>query len=251
MNAAFGSLADEYFVNTRLFLKLDMSLERETVLHFFDQLRKAFPTMRKFHRRDDGSLVLEENAERGSTRRWVRLDSGCLRFGYIAPPNPRELRRLGEVVLDQAPYDLTFSEIDFDHLDVVYGFDLEYRGNHDRLLAETFWADHPLGAFLEDEDARHVIDAQPYLGIALTDDCDLQAYVEIKSRTNTYEVRTNEYESQPLGVFLTVRRYWGLGESKPLVDIYRHMFDVADRLTTDYVVPMMVNPLAQAIASRR
>lgn len=250
MHAFFGSQADECFINTRLFLKLDLPLERDTVLHFFDQIRKAFPRMRRLQRRENGTLLLEETSDTGVSRRWVRLDPGSLRFGQYAPQADDDVRRLGETVLELAPYHLTLSELDFDHLEVVYGFEMEYRGNHDQLLAEVFWADHPLGGFLFGEDARTVIDAQPYLGITLTPACDMQAYLEVKSRTGTYEVRTGNYESQPLGVMLTARKYWGVGDDAPLIEVHRTMCDHCDRLTAEKVIPLMINPLAQAIASR-
>jgi len=250
MQAFYGSQADECFFATRLFLKLDLALERDTVLHFFDQIRKVFPAMRRFQRRENGTLILEEAPDSGAARRWVRLDPGSLRFGHYSPQASDDIRRLGETVLELAPYHLTLSELDFDHLEVSCGFDLDYRGNHDQLLAEVFWADHPLGAFLFGEDARDVIDAQPYLGVTLTPACDLQAYIEVKSRTGTYEVRTGNYEIQPLNVMLTIRKYWGVGEDQPLVETHRRMCDECDNLASTKLVPLVINPLAQAIASR-
>lgn len=250
MNAKLGSLADEFYASTRLFLKLDMPLERGTVLHFFEQIKKAFPSMRRFRRREGGGLILEENVEQRGSRRWVRLDSASLRFGYYAPPQAGDISAMASVILEQAPYHLGFSELDFDHMEMVYGFDLEYRGNHDQLVAETLWANHPLAGFLMEDDAEQIIDAQPYFGIAITADCELQAYAEVKSRTNTFEVRTGEFEPQPLSVFLTIRKYWGFGETDPLPVAYQTMLEIANDIATNRVVPILVNPLAQAIASR-
>lgn len=253
MNAQFGSLADEFYTSTRLYMKLDLHLERTTVLHFFEQVKKAFPRMKRFRRRDDGCLILEEVSEDRSRRSWLRLDPAGLRFGHYAPQSEADLQRLADVVLECAPVYLSLSELDFDHMEVVYGFDLEYRGNHDQLVAETLWSDHPLAGFLLDDRASHIIDAQPYVGIALTQDCDVQAYAEIKSRTNSYEVRTGDYEPQPLSVYLTIRKYWGVGDNPNdtgLVETHHRMREMADNLAADKVVPILVNPLAQAIASR-
>lgn len=250
MQSLFGSMADECFLSTRLFLKLDLPLERDTVLHFFDQIRKSFPTLRRFQRRENGTLILEEAGDSGASRRWVRLDPGSVRFGHFSPQTGDDVRRLGDAILELAPYHLTLSELDFDHMEVACGFELEYRGNHDQLLAEVFWGDHPLGGFLFGDDARHVIDAQPYLGITLTPACDLQAYLEVKSRTGTYEVRTQNYEAQPLSVMLTIRKYWGVGEDQPLAATHRRMCDECDELASTKIVPLLINPLAQAIASR-
>ncbi|NOT00575.1 MAG: hypothetical protein HOP29_08105 [Phycisphaerales bacterium] len=250
MNTDFSSVCDEFYVSCRLFLKLDLALERETALHFFDRVRKEFPGMQKFRRRDDGCLVLEEEPKDGPSRRWIRLEPNSLRFGHYAPGEIDDVRRLAAVILEHAPYHLTFSELDYDHLEVVYGFDLEYRGNHDQLLAETLLSDHPLGQFLLGDDSSHAIDAQPYLGIALTPGCDLQAYIETKSRTSSYEVRTGEYEMAPLSVFLTLRKYWLVGQDAALTDMAAKLFDRANELAAGKVVPLLVNPLALAIASR-
>jgi hypothetical protein len=227
-----------------------MTLERETVLHFFDRVRKEFPQLKKLRRREGKALVLEEDQDDGEARRWIRLDGESLRFGIVAPSDLEGARRFGSFILEQAPYHLTFSELDFDHLELLYGFDLEYRGNHDQLVAETFWSDQAAASFLFGDAVAHIVDAQPYFGIALTPDCDLQAYVEVKSRTTTYEVRNDTYEGDPISVFLTARKYWGVGETIPLVDALHKLFDIADDLATEKVVPGFVNPLAAAIASR-
>ena len=100
------------------------------------------------------------------------------------------------------------------------------------------------------DEAHHVIDMQPFIGIALTPSCDLQAYIELKSRTSSYEVRTGDYETHPLSVFLTIRKYWGFSDGLNLADSHRQLADHADELSTERVVPLLVNPLAHAIASR-
>lgn len=245
-----GAVCDDFCVNSRLFLKMDLGLQRETVLHFFDRIRKAYPTMSKFRRRDERCLVLEEEPNEDGRRRWIRLDGDSLRFGVFSPSSVEEVQSFTDLVLTHAPYYLTFSDIDFEHLELTYGFDLEYKGNHDHLVAETFWSDQLSGGFLTGDDDLNIIDAQPYLGIALTPECDLQAYVEVKSRTTTYEVRSDNYDGEPITVFLTMRKYWGVTEPVTLTDASKLLFENADRLAVDKVVPLFVNPLAAAIANR-
>lgn len=250
MTASLGALCDEFYVSSRLFLKLEMGLERETVLHFFDRIRKEYPGLRKLRRRDNHCLVLEEEGDDNGSRRWIRLDRTSLRFGHFGPSDLDEVRRFGDLILTQAPYHLSFSEIDFDHLEVVFGFDLEYCGNHDQLVAETLLGEHAASGLLFGDEAAHVIDAQPYFGISLTPECDLQAYLELKSRTTTYEVRSGVFENAPISVFLTTRKYWGLETSESLTEVLARLIDVGEELATDKIVPNFVNPLAAAIASR-
>ena len=87
MNESLGAMCDDVYVNSRLFVKLPLPTNRETLLGFFDRLRKAFPSLTKLRRGDDGALTLEEDRPEGGSRRWIRLEETSLRFGYFAPPN--------------------------------------------------------------------------------------------------------------------------------------------------------------------
>jgi hypothetical protein len=250
MTNGLGALCDEFYVNGRLFLKLDLAPGRETILHFFDRVRKEYSALRKLRRRDSSSVMLEEEPDAQGSRRWLRIDTNCFRFGQFSVQDREDTRRFGEFVLGQAPYHLSFSDLDYDHLEVTYAFELAYRGNHDQLVADTLLGENALASFLMGDHAAKVIDAQPYFGIALTPECDLQAYVEIKSRTSTFEVRSDHYEGAPITVFLTVRKYWDGESMDALSNVLRTLFDTADELAIDKIVPNFVNPLAAAIASR-
>jgi len=249
MSMFFGAICDEFSVSTRLFLKLDLPSNRETVLHFFDRLRKDFPDLNRLRKRSDGALILEQGSDVPS-RVWVRLEKACLRFGDINPPDMDRSQRLAELVLDQAPYHLSLGELDVDRIDMSYHFDLDYRGNHDQLVAETLFADSPLAAMLTGEHAQHIIECQPCVGIALTEDCEVQAYAELRSRSTTYEACTGQHEARPLTVALRLRQYWMVGRHSSLLTVHNRLRRYAERLAGEFVVPMIVNPLAQAIASR-
>lgn len=250
MSVAFGAHCDDFHVATRLFLKLDLGLERETVLHFFDSVKREFPLLRKLRRREDSSLLLEEDENDEGAKRWLRLDPSAVRLGHYNPSSIEEANRFAQVVLQMAPYHLTLGDLDYDHLEVVLGFDLEYRGNHDQLVADTFFSEGPLAGLVTGESVHQTIDAQPFLGLSLSESCDTQVYLEVKSRTSTYEVRTGQFDAQPLTVFLTLRRYWGFGEAENLLDAHRELADRAEDWAITRVVPLLVNPLAHAIASR-
>lgn len=253
MKSSLGAQCDDFHASGRINLKLDLSLERETVLHFFDRIRREHPAIKRFRRHPEGALTLEENEpdpRDGEPRRWVRLEPAAIRFGYFSPPSQVDWRRFGQTLLEYAPYYLSLNDLDIDHLEVVYGFDLEFSGNHDQLVAETFFADNPLTPFLMGNENAQVIDCQPYMGITLTEPCDVQVFLEIKSRTSTFEVRTGEYEAQLLSVYLTVRRYWGFDQDPLLADAYASLVDTADEQAIQRVVPLVVNPLAMAIASQ-
>ena len=246
----FRALCDEFYITTRLFLKLELNPSRETILHFFDRVRREFPGLSKFRRRDDGTLLLEEGESDSDGRQFVRIDTDSLRFGVHNPTDLDSIASLGRCVLEQAPHHLSLSDLDIDHLELVFGFDLEYCGNHDELVAAALFGENPLAANLGEDDQR-VIDCQPFWGFSLSPECDLQAYIEIKSRTSTFEVRTGEFETSPLTVFSTVRRYWGFGPPMDLVDAHTELISVGERFASERVVAHVVQPLAQAIASGR
>ncbi len=246
---SFAAFCDEFYVNTRLFVKLDLNPARDSLLHFFEQIRKAFPTMTRLRRRDDGAYMLDEDAnDRG--RRFVRVDTHAVKFGNFSPPDSDTVGALAETVLTQAPYALSLSDLDYDYMEVAYSFDLEYRGNHDELVCDTLFADHPFMRALMG-DGRGVIDCQPFFGVATAPDCEQQVYLELKGRTSTFEVRTGEYEASPLSVCLTTRRYWGFPTDKDLIRTHRDLVETGEQIATDRVVPHIVQPLAAAIASQR
>lgn len=246
---SFNALCDEFYVNSRLFLKLELDPSREALMQYFEQVRRALPTLSHLRRRDDGGLVLEEPDPGSRTRRMVRLEPGALRFAAYNPADAHSVTRFAERVLGPAPAFLSLSELDYDYMELAFGFDLEYRGNHDQLVADTLFADSPLVAALAGKDAR-VIDCQPFWGVALGEECETQVFVEIKGRTSTFEVRSGDFEGAPLSVYVTARRYRGAAPMD-LVQTHRELLALTERFAAERVVPHVIQPLAAAIAGGR
>ena len=71
MATSFGALSTDFHITHKLSLKMDLPDDRETILHLFDQVRKAEPGMRRF-RRYDGELLLE-SSRREAEYRWMAL----------------------------------------------------------------------------------------------------------------------------------------------------------------------------------
>ena len=248
---SFAALCDDFYVTTRLFTKLDLSPSRESVLHFFEQIRKAFPRVARLRRRDDGTLILDEDGGDERLRRHVRIDPNALRIGVSGPTEAAAVSRFVEHVLDHAPTGLSLSDLDYDYMELSLGFDLDYRGNHDELIAETLMPAHPLTAALAAEQAS-VIECQPLIGVAIGESCETQMYLEVKARTSTFEVRTGEYqENSALTVLLTARRYVSAARGSDLRTMHRELLALASAAAGERVVPLVVQPLAAAIASRR
>lgn len=248
---SFAALCDEFYVRSRLYLKLDLNPSRESLLHFFEQIQKAFPGMARLTRYDDGAVVLRQRAGEEESLRYVRIAPNALKFGMSAPRSADDVHAFANVVLRQAPAHLTLSDLDNDYLEVVLGFDLEYSGNHDELVSEALLGENPLLGVLTGG-ATRVINCQPALGVALTADCATQAQVSVRSRTSAFEVRSGDYEPAPLSVYLNVRRYWGgSANGLELADVHRDLLETASEIAAGQVLPRLVQPLAEAIASRR
>lgn len=245
----YENFCDEFHVTARLHFKLELDPGREALLHFLEQIRRAHPRLTRLRRRSDGVLMLEQEEQEGE-RLIVRIERTALKFGLFSPPDIQAVEQFGRHIFEQAPYDLSLSDLDYDYLEVALAFDLDYRGNHDEIVAETLLADHPLVAALASA-GNGLIDCQPSIGVALNDDCATQAYIEVKTRTSAFEVRTGEYAGNALSVVLTLRRYWGFGGSSDPQVVFGGLLAAAEQLATERVLPQVVQPLASAIASRR
>ena len=159
------SNADDFYINVNLNTEMELPTARDTVLHFFEQMKKGFPELQNFYTRDSGDLVLEGDKDRGSYR-WLAIESRRLCSGQVNPPTPEEAYRQHEMVLDLAPHLLTISVLDCEALDVMFGFDLTYEGNHDEVVAEALGVGWGPEGLLEVAGGR-VIHYEPSVTLAL------------------------------------------------------------------------------------
>lgn len=244
----YSTFCDDFYVNLRLGSQLGLPGQREPVLHFFEQVQRAFPEMTRFRKADGGDYSLEE--ERTHNRyRWVSLEEKRLSAGHVNPPDVETALKLHAHVLDHAPHALGISRLEVDYLDVLFGFDLTFNGNHDEVVAEGLYETSPLTALLDVGGSR-AIDFQPTTTVALSDDLRLQARVDVITRTNSYQVRTGEYGDEPISVYLVIRRFWGDRPREPMPDVMRQLAAKAEELAESHVLPRVVKPLNAAISSR-
>ena len=81
----FSTDADDFYVNVNLNTEMELPSNRDTVLHYFEQMRKAFPELSNFYTRESGDLVLEGDKEQESYR-WLAIESRRLCSGQVNPP---------------------------------------------------------------------------------------------------------------------------------------------------------------------
>jgi hypothetical protein len=240
--------ADDFYVNVHLNTEMELPSNRDTVLHFFEQLKKGISGLRNFHTREAGDFVLESDKD-AEEYRWVAIEQRRLGTGHTNPSSLEEAYRQHELVLDLAPPLLTISLLDCEALDVMYGFDFTFEGNHDEVVSEALGVGGALEGLLEIPRTR-VIHFEPSLTLALDESCQLQCRLAIETRTNAYQVRTDEYADDQISVYFTIRQYWGSGPDLSFLESFRRQREIGEEVLRRSVIPRVVRPLAQVIASR-
>ena len=64
----YSSLSDDFYVNMNLSTEMELPSNRETVLHYFEQIQKKYPEMRNFYSREKHDFILEEDKDKGNYR---------------------------------------------------------------------------------------------------------------------------------------------------------------------------------------
>jgi hypothetical protein len=240
--------ADDFYVNMNLNTEMELPTNRDTVLHYFEQMKKAFPDLRSFYTRENGDLVLEGDKEPGHYR-WLAIEPRRLCSGHVNPQSLDDAYRQHELVLELAPHLLSISVLDCEALDVMYGFDFTYDGNHDEVVAEALGLGHAFEGLLDTPKAR-VVNFEPSVTLTLEDSCRLQCRLSVETRTNAYQIRTGDFPEDQISVYFTVRQYWGSGPEMTYVESLRRQREIGEEIVQRTVVPRVVRPLAQVIASR-
>lgn len=250
MTTSYGSLSDDFYVNMILNTELELPTGRDTILHFFERLQRQFPTMNTFYQRETGEFCLEEDREAGSYR-WVAVERDRICSGAVNPDAMVDADEQHRLVLELVPFALGVSNLDIDSLDVLFGMDFDYQGNHDEILAEALFRDTPFATLLDLPEAKP-LGFDPSVMVSLTSDCRMQAKVSLESRTGAYQVRTGKYKDEDqLSLYLAVRQYPDPTQPFSPSESYDQQRAMCEELMSDRVIPHFVNPIAGAIAQRR
>ena len=242
----FASIADDFYVNMNLATEMELPSQRETILQYFEQVQRRYPSMRKFYCRDRRDYVLEEDKEQGRYR-WAAVESRRLCSGQVNPGSIEEAVAQHRLVLELAPAFLSVSPLDCEAIDVLFGFDFAYRGNHNALLAEALGVASSLERFAEIPGSR-VITCEPSLTLALDEECRTQVRIGMESRTNAFQVRTGDFNEEQLSVYVTARQYGSLEPDTTYVEAAERLAALAQEIVETSVVDQILKPLARTIA---
>jgi hypothetical protein len=244
----YSAYSDDFYINLNLNTEMDLPTNRETVLHYFEQVQRKYPTMRNFYCRERGEYVLEEDKDRGQYR-WTTVELRRICSGQVNPPSIDDALAQHRYVLDLVPYSLSISPLDCESLNVMYGFDFTYRGNHNQLVADALGVAPALDRLSEIPGAT-VVAYEPGIQLALDEDCRVQCRVSIETRTSAYHVRTGEFPEEQLSVYITARRYGSLDPGQSYISTMDALATICQEVTDQYVVDHVLRPLQQAIATR-
>lgn len=243
----FGDIADDIFVNFNLQTTLKLPSHRETVLHFFESIQKEFVTMTNFFQRDGGEYVLEDDREQGSYR-WCELHPHRFCGGFFNPPSLAAAYRFHDFLLQRSIYYLGVGGLDVDAMGLLYGFNLDYMGNRDAIVADALIADSPLAGMMDEEHFRP-IECEPNITFALDEDCYLQGRISVESRCNSYQIRTGQFDEEPISVYFTIQRYPQPGKVLDLREDYAHQCRLGEDLTHRIVIPQIVQRISETIVA--
>lgn len=244
--ADFDFPCRDFCINQKLSLKMDLPGAREPVLDLFGRLRKDFPQLRNLERYSDGEVALESDDQEREFA-WVAMRQTSLKSGFVNPQSLEHAYRLHRTVLEIAPFFLSISPLDVDHLELVWVFDFECEGNRDEVVLDALMGGSSLAEFVDSANDI-ALDCQPFVALVLSDSPDLQVFLEVKTRMGRTEPSLPRDGQDPLSVLLTVRR---TGTLASLGDLPTHLAALSghgERLVEQRLVPRVLMPLRDRLA---
>lgn len=238
--------SDDFYINMNLATELDLPQNRESVLHFFEQVRRRFPEMANFYSREKSEYVLEEEKERGAYR-WVSSEPRRLNSGTVNPESIESAFELHRTILELVPYELSITPLDCESLSVMFGFDFGYRGNHNEILTQAIGVAPALEKLISQPYGK-VLSNEPSIQFSLDEECRTQCRVSFESRTTAYQVRTGEYSEDQLSVYMTVRRFDSLGPNEAFHTEFSRLAALGRDLIDEFLVGNVLRPLQEAIS---
>lgn len=223
---------------------MELPTNREPILELFERTRRSYPAMNAFRRYKD-ELALE-SAPNATPHRWIAIRSASVRAGVVNPTNAEEMYSIHRTAMEISPYFLSISPLDIEYVELLYGFDLNARGNHDAIVANALLAGSPMAALI-DAEGVNMIDCQPTMGMKLVDEDGLEVHFEIKTRSKGK--KPSEPNTEPISVYLTLRKHDPVTDLAGLTTQLDELIKRGQNLVDEYALPNLLMPLREEIAS--
>ena len=242
----YSSFSDEFYVNVQLSTEMDLPSERETVLFFFEQLRRKFPSMKNFYNRERNEYVLEEDKE-GGHYRWATVEPRRVYSAFVNPPSVDDAFQQSSFIMDLVPHALSVTPLDCESLSFIFGFDFNYRGNHNALIADAL-GHYPVFEKLVDIPGTQLMSNEPSIIFALDELCQTRCRISVESRTTPYQLRTGDYAEDQLSVFVVVRHCGSMPDDQSYTTVLESLRKHCQNIVDGYVIDNILVPLQQHIA---
>ena len=241
---SFGTLCSDFYVNQKIALSVDLPAINESASELFDRVKREIPEFERIRTFNDE--VALETSELDGRYQWVGIRPKQIGSGYVNPEHIESAYDLHKLVLELAPYYLSVSPLQIEYVELVFGFDLPARENRNAIVMQSLYGQSPL-ASIADDNIEPLLDVQPRIGFALNESCDLQAFVEVKTRTTAAEAATQIFQDEPITVFLTVRRNGPLENVDEFASTFGRLAGHIEHIAEHRVIPDIVVPLHQTI----
>jgi len=225
-------------------LSVDLPQVKESASELFDRIKREIPEFERIRTFDDE--VALETAEIDGRYQWIGVRPRQIGSGSVNPEQIESAYDLHKLILELAPYYLSISALQIEFVELVFGFDLPAQENRNAVVMQSLYGQSPL-ASLADAGVEPLLDVQPRIGFALNEACDLQAFVEVKTRTSAAEAATQIFQDEPITVFLTVRRNGPLEGVEEFATTFGRLAGHIEHIAEQRVIPDIVIPLHQAI----
>ena len=249
MAHSYGALCDEFYINMRLGTQMKLAIDRATIIAFFERIQRLYPNMVNFHQdQKHGESCIEEPREE-NTYRWLSVETQRLSSGHLNPENPQDAYKYNKSVLETVPYYMAISPVDLDYLDVLWGFDFSYKGNHHELIAEALLGETPMGKLMEANHAKGINFELSGI-VSLSEDTRTHARVWIEPRTTPAQVRTCDFPEEMISLYVIVRQWNGGKRLQELHELHRQLIELGEKFVDDHVIGPFLSPIRDAIARR-
>lgn len=250
MTISYSSFCDDFFVDMYISTRFDLPNERDTLLTFFERITKQFSSMRSLSREGESGFCLEEDPQ-GGRNRWVSVDVDRVGAGFVNPESFQEAFELPKLVIDLVPYMLGIRSLDIDSVDLTFGMDFDYAGNHNEIIAEALFGGSAFSRIFDWAGAGP-LNLSPSVVVALDDECTTRARLTVDCRTDESEIRSKKFdEDKPISMYLTVRQFPLAGRDFELKNAFEKLCEITVDFMDEKIVPNFVMPLTNAIAHRR
>ncbi|MCC5823077.1 MAG: hypothetical protein LAT64_07620 [Phycisphaerales bacterium] len=245
MTMSYGALCSDFYVNMKLGVRMELPRSREPVLELFERMRREYPRMATFKRYKD-ELALESSPD-DTPHRWMAIRANSVRTGVVNPGDEHDMHALHRTAIEVCPYYLSISPLDLESIELLYGFDLTARGNHDEIVAQALLAGSPLAALLEAADDARVHDCQPVLGLTFGAG-RIQSTVEIKTRSRKTS-HAGERPGEPISIYVTVRTTEPITDLKVMASQVDELAERGRTLVDSLAIPNLLVPIRDEIGS--